>query len=164
MRLIDVNGEQLGVMPVRDALRIAEEKELDLVEVAPNAKPPVCRIMDYGKYRYEQQKKEREARKKQKIVHVKEVKMRVKIGDHDFDVKMKNAHRFLKAGDKVKATIMFRGREVVHPDLGRKVLERLANAVEDVGLVEQQPKKEGRNMVMILAPREERERVAAERE
>lgn len=126
---------------------------MDLVEVAPQAKPPVCRIMDYGRYRYEQSKREKEAKKKQKIITVKEVKLRPNIDDHDFNVKARNAIRFLKDGDKVKATIMFRGRQIVHPDIGRQLLVRLAEQVKDLATVERQPKLEGRNMIMILAPK-----------
>ncbi|MBX5475942.1 MAG: translation initiation factor IF-3 [Clostridia bacterium] len=161
VRLIDENGNQLGVMPTREALRIAQERGLDLVEVAAQANPPVCRIMDYGRFKYEQSKREREARKRQHIVDIKEVKLRVNIDEHDFEVKAKNALRFLKDGDKVKATIMFRGREIVHAELGRQVLDRLAKYVEAYGMIEQQPKVEGRNMVMVFAPRPQRERERA---
>jgi len=126
---------------------------MDLVEVAPQAKPPVCRIMDYGKFRYEQSKKEKEAKKKQRVITVKEVKLRPNIDDHDFDVKAKNAIRFLKDGDKVKATIMFRGRQIVHPELGRKLLIRLAGEVVELANVERTPKLEGKNMIMILSPK-----------
>jgi len=126
---------------------------MDLVEVAPQTKPPVCRIMDYGKFRYEQSKKEKEAKKKQRVITVKEVKLRPNIDDHDFDVKAKNAIRFLKDGDKVKATIMFRGRQIVHPELGRKLLVRLAGEVADLANVERTPKLEGKNMIMILSPK-----------
>ncbi len=153
--MVDADGNQLGVLPLREALRIADERQLDLVEVAPQAKPPVCRIMDYGKYRYEQSKKEKEARKKQRIINVKEVKFRPNIENHDFDVKTKNVVRFLKDGDKVKATIMFRGRQIVHPDLGKQLLVRLAEKVADLANVEKPPKLEGKNMVMILAPKQQ---------
>lgn len=153
MRLVDANGEQLGIVPISEALRIAQERGLDLVEVAPNARPVVCRLMDYGKFKYEQSKRERLARKRQKTVNIKELKMRPRIEDHDFEVKVRNAHRFLTDGDKVKATIMFRGREIVHADLGKKLLIRLAERLSDVAVVERQPKVEGRNMVMILAPK-----------
>jgi translation initiation factor IF-3 len=145
------------VIPVREALRLAEQRELDLVEVAPQARPPVCRIMDYGKYRYEQSKREKEARKNQKIISIKEVKLRPNIEDHDFEVKAKNAVRFLKDGNKVKATIMFRGRQIVHPDLGKKLLVRLAEKVADLANVERQPKLEGKNMIMILAPKQQQD-------
>ncbi|MFX4261362.1 translation initiation factor IF-3 [Pelotomaculum propionicicum] len=155
VRLIDSEGAQLGIFTSRDALRIAEEKQLDLVEISPAAKPPVCKIMDYGKYKYEQSKREKEAKKKQKIISVKEVKLRPSIEDHDFEVKAKNAARFLKDGDKVKATIIFRGREIVHTQLGQKLLKRLAEQVKDFSLVERQPKLEGKNMIMILSPKQD---------
>lgn len=152
VRLIDENGEQLGIMSGRDAQRIAEERGLDLVEVAPNARPPVCRIMDYGKYKYEESKREREARKKQKVINVKEVKMRPNIDDHDFQVRARQAERFLQDGDKVKCTIMFRGRQIVHADLGKKVLDRLLEQVQPLCIVERPARVEGRNMIMILNP------------
>jgi len=155
VRVIDSEGVQLGIMPAREALRLAEERQLDLVEVAPAAKPPVCRIMDIGKYKYEQSKREKEARKKQKIVNIKEVKLRPNIEDHDFDVKAKNAIRFLKDGDKVKATIIFRGREIVHTQLGQKLLNRLAEYLGEFSTIERQPKLEGKNMIMILAPKQD---------
>jgi len=153
VRLVGTNGQQLGIMPLREALRIAHEQGLDLVEVAPQARPPVCRIMDYGKYKYEQSKREREARKKQRIIDVKEVKLRPGIEEHDFQVKARNALRFLEDGDKVKVTIMFRGREISHPELGEKLCWRLADQVSELASVERPPKLEGRNMVMILAPK-----------
>ena len=153
--MIDAGGNQLGIMPLAAALRLAEEKELDLVEVAPQARPPVCRLMDYGRYKYEQSKREKEAKKKQRIINIKEVKLRLNIEDHDFLVKARSAERFLKDGDKVKATIMFRGREIVHPQLGQVLLHRLAEHVKEISTVERQPKLEGKNMVMILAPRQE---------
>ncbi|WP_347490781.1 translation initiation factor IF-3 [Desulfoscipio sp. XC116] len=157
VRVVDVDGKQLGVLPTREAFKLAEEKQLDLVEIAPQAKPPVCRIMDYGKFRYEQSKREKEARKNQRIINVKEVKLRPNIEDHDFEVKAKNAVRFLKDGDKVKVTIMFRGRQIVHPDLGKKLLVRMAEQVTDLANVERQPKLEGKNMIMILAPKQQQE-------
>lgn len=144
-------------MSVKDALRIAEEKQLDLVEVAPQAKPPVCRIMDFGKFKYEQSKREKEAKKKQRIIQVKEVKLRPRIEDHDYSVKAKNAERFLKDGDKVKVTIMFRGREIVHTDLGKKLLDRMAQDMKELCTVERLPKLEGKNMIMILAPKNEKQ-------
>ena len=147
------DGEQLGVMSVEDALNLAIERHLDLVEIAPTAKPPVCRIMDFGKYRYEQQKRDKEARKRQKTVDVKEVKLRPNIEDHDFEVKFKNAQRFLEDGDKVKVTIMFRGRELSHPELGRKVLDKMAIQIKDIANIERGAKLEGKNMIMILAPK-----------
>lgn len=153
VRVIDVEGEQLGIMPVEQALATAEERGLDLVEVAPNARPPVCRIMDYGKFRYEEARKARQARKKQHNVQVKEVKFRPGIESHDFEFKIRHARRFLEEGNKVRATMMFRGRQMAHPELGREVLSRVAEAVEDVGKVESDPSMEGRNMTMILAPR-----------
>ncbi|MFA4884901.1 MAG: translation initiation factor IF-3 [Desulfotomaculaceae bacterium] len=155
VRVIDGDGSQLGIFSSRDALRLAEEKQLDLVEISPAAKPPVCKIMDFGKYKYEQSKREKEAKKKQKIISVKEVKLRPNIEDHDFDVKSKNAARFLKDGDKVKATIIFRGREIVHTQLGQKLLKRLAECVGEFALVERQPKLEGKNMIMILTPKQD---------
>lgn len=139
-------------MPLREALRLAEERQLDLVEIAALAKPPVCRIMDYGKHKYEQSKRDKEARKKQKIINVKEIKFRPNIEEHDFDVKARNAIRFLKDGDKVKATIMFRGRQIVHTQLGYQILKKLAEEIKDYATVERQPKLEGKNMIMILAP------------
>jgi translation initiation factor IF-3 len=148
-------GEQLGIMLVRDALRTAQEKELDLVEVAPNAKPPVCRIMDYGKYRYEQSKREREARKKQKVIEIKEIRMTPKIESHDFQVKIKAAQKFLGDGDKVKAIIRFRGREIVHADLGRDLLMQLFASVKEHAVLEREPKIEGKNMIMIIASKSE---------
>ena len=153
MRVTSASGEQLGIMATRDALRMAEEPHLDLVEVAPKAKPPVCRIMDFGKYRYEQQKREKEAKKKQKIVTIKEVKLRPNIEQHDFNVKLKNALRFLEEGNKVKVTIMFRGRELSHPELGREVLDRVSEQLKELVAIERDAKLEGKNMTMILAPK-----------
>ncbi len=155
VRVVDGEGSQLGIFSPRDALRLAEERHLDLVEIAPAAKPPVCKIMDFGKYKYEQSKREKEARKKQKTISVKEVKLRPNIEDHDFEVKARNATRFLKDGDKVKATIIFRGREIVHTQLGQQLLKRLAEYVKEYSLVERQPRLEGRNMIMILSPKQE---------
>ena len=153
IRLIDHNGENRGVVDPRDAVRAAEEIGLDLVEISPNANPPVCKIMDFGKFKYEQQKKAAEARKKQKVIEVKEVKFRPNIDDHDYDVKMKNVTRFLEEGDKVKVTLRFRGREMAHAELGRSLLQRVASDVETLGKVEAMPKLEGRQMVMVVAPR-----------
>jgi len=155
VRLISPEQEQLGIVAVKEALRMAQEMELDLVEIAPHAKPPVCRIMDFGKHKYEQSKREKEARKKQKTINVKEVKVRPNIEDHDLDVKTKNALKFLKEGDKVKVTLMFRGREMAHAELGKKLLKRVADITEEVAIVERQPKVEGRNMIMILAPKQD---------
>ena len=153
VRVTDANGEQLGIMLTRDALRLAEEQHLDLVEVAPKARPPVCRIMDFGKYRYEQQKRDKEARKKQKVVTVKEVKLRPNIEQHDFEVKLKSAQRFIEEGNKVKVTIMFRGRDLSHPEIGTAVLDRIAKAMEETVSVERAAKLEGKNMTMILSPK-----------
>ena len=153
VRVTSAEGEQLGIMATRDALHMAEEQHLDLVEVAPKAKPPVCRIMDFGKYRYEQQKRDKEAKKKQKVITIKEVKLRPNIEQHDFDVKLKNALRFVQEGNKVKVTIMFRGRELSHPELGREVLQRVAAELKDTVSIERDAKLEGKNMIMILAPK-----------
>ncbi len=153
VRVTSATGEQLGVMLTREALHMAEEQHLDLVEVAPNAKPPVCRIMDFGKYRYEQQKREKEAKKKQKVVSIKEVKLRPNIEQHDFDVKLKNALRFVEEGNKVKVTIMFRGRELSHPELGKEVLSRVAEKLGGLVSIERNAKLEGKNMTMIVAPK-----------
>jgi len=157
IRVIDSNGEQIGIMPIKKALKLAQEKQLDLVKVAPQAKPPVCRIMDYGKYKYEQSKKEKEARKKQKIINIKEIRMSPKIEEHDFQVRVRNAQRFINDGDKVKVTIRFRGREIAHTDLGQEVLEKMAEELRDIALVEKKPKVEGKNMVMILSPKQEQQ-------
>lgn len=153
IRVIDTDGGQLGIMTPREALRIAEEKELDLVLVSDKADPPVCRVMDYGKFKFEQEKKAREARKKQHTSDVKEVKMRYKIEDHDYNVRVNQAERFLKSGDKVKATIMFKGREIQHSDLAESLLKRMATDLQAVAEVQQEPKREGRNMMMLLAPK-----------
>lgn len=153
VRVIGSDGEQLGIMSGREAQQLAYEKHLDLVEIAPTAKPPVCRIMDYGKYRYEQQKREKESRKKQKTFDIKEVKLRPGIEEHDFNVKFKNAVRFLEDGDKVKVTIMFRGRELSHPELGEVLLNKMAALLKEMAVVERQPKLEGKNMIMIVAPK-----------
>ncbi|WP_174678711.1 translation initiation factor IF-3 [Veillonella denticariosi] len=150
LRVVGPENEQIGIMSGREALALAEEQHLDLVEIAPNAKPPVARIMNYGKYRYEQQKREKEAKKKQKIVTLKEVKLRPHIEDHDFYVKMKNASKFLAEGNKVKVTIMFRGRELSHPELGMAVLTRFADELKETASIEKAAKLEGRNMTMIL--------------
>lgn len=152
VRLIDSTGDQLGVKSRNEALDIARTRELDLVMVAPKAKPPVCRIMDYGKFRYEQQKKEQAARRKQRVINVKEVRFTPAIGDHDFNTKLRQSRRFIKNGDKVKASVRFRGRAITHKDLGREVLERLAEELKDVAMIESRPKMEGRNMFMMLGP------------
>jgi translation initiation factor IF-3 len=143
----------LGVISISRALELAEAAALDLVEVAPGADPPVCKILDYGKYKYEAQKKKNEARKKQKVIEVKEIKMRPGIDDHDYQVKLRNMRRFLDEGDKVKVTIRFRGREMAHQDLGMKVLDRVREELDELSKVEQYPKIEGRQMVMVIAPR-----------
>ncbi|MBN3962588.1 translation initiation factor IF-3 [Nostoc sp. NMS8] len=153
IRVIDTDGAQLGIMPPQEAIRLAEEKELDLVLISDKADPPVCRIMDYGKYKFEQEKKAREARKKQHTADVKEVKMRYKIEEHDYNVRVKQAERFLKDGDKVKATVMFRGREIQHSDLAEDLLKRMATDLEPFGELQQVPKKEGRNMMMLISPK-----------
>ncbi|NEP11837.1 MAG: translation initiation factor IF-3 [Symploca sp. SIO2C1] len=153
IRAIGIDGEQLGILSPQDALRMAEEKGLDLVLVSDKADPPVCRIMDYGKYKFEQEKKAREARKKQHTADVKEVKMRYKIEDHDYQVRVNNAQRFLKSGDKVKATITFRGREIQHSNLALDLLKRMAKDLEEVAEIQQAPKREGRNMMMLLSPK-----------
>ena len=153
VRVITADGEQLGIMSGRAAQQLAVERHLDLVEIAPTAKPPVCKIMDYGKFRYEQQKREKEARKKKKTFDIKEVKLRPGIEDHDFNVKYKNAVRFLEDGDKVKVTIMFRGRELSHPELGEVLLNKMAEQLKEIAVVERVPKLEGKNMIMIVAPK-----------
>lgn len=152
VRLIDVNGEQLGIKSRNEALDIAANANLDLVMVAPNAKPPVCRVMDYGKYRFEQQKKEKEARKKQTVIKVKEVRLSPNIEEHDFNTKLRNARKFLSKGDKVKASVRFRGRAITHKELGQEVLERMAEECKDVAQIETKPKMEGRSMFLMLAP------------
>lgn len=153
VRVIADDGEQVGIMSSRDALRLAEEKNLDLVEVAPTANPPVCRIMDFGKFRYEQSKRERDNRKKQKVTALKEIRFSPKIDTHDFEVKAKNAKKFLEDGNKVKVTVRFRGREIVHNNLAKELLEELAKTVDDLAVMERSPKLEGRNMIMILGPK-----------
>jgi translation initiation factor IF-3 len=152
VRLIDQEGEQVGVVSLAEALRSAEEAELDLVEISPTASPPVCRIMDYGKFRFEQNKKQQEARKKQKQIQVKEVKFRPGTEEGDYQVKLRNLVRFLSDGDKTKVTLRFRGREMAHQDLGFKLLKRVEADLLDYGTVEQYPKMEGRQMVMVVAP------------
>lgn len=153
IRVIDTDGGQLGILTPQEALSMAEEKELDLVLLTDKADPPVCRIMDYGKYKFEQEKKAKEAKKKQHTADVKEVKMRYKIEEHDYNVRVKQAERFLKDGDKVKATVMFRGREIQHSDLAEDLLKRMATDLEPFGEVQQAPKKEGRNMMMLISPK-----------
>jgi len=152
IRVIDTDGAQLGILTPAEALRLAEEKELDLVLVSDKADPPVCRVMDYGKYKFEQEKKAREAKRKQHTADVKEVKMRYKIEEHDYQVRLKLADRFIKSGDKVKATIMFRGREIQHSNLAEDLLKRMATDLQEIAEVQQAPKKEGRSM-MLLSPK-----------
>jgi translation initiation factor IF-3 len=153
IRLIGADGENLGVVDPRKALMLAEEAGLDLVEISPNATPPVCKIMDFGKYKYETQKREAEARKKQKIIEIKEIKFRPGTDKHDYDVKMRSVMKFLEEGDKVKITLRFRGREMAHQELGLDLLNRVADDVKDVAKIENMPKLEGRQMVMMIAPK-----------
>ncbi len=155
--MIDQDGEQVGIVPTNEAINAAYEQDLDLVEVAASANPPVCRIMDYGKYKYEQARNKREARKRQKTIQVKEVKIRPKIEEHDFNVKLRMAKRFLESGDKVKVTVMFRGREIVHSDIGRRLLDQMSEALKDISNIEKRPGIEGHNMIMILAPKPSKE-------
>ncbi len=152
IRLIGADGENVGVVTPEKGMELAAEAGLDLVEISPNASPPVCKIMDFGKFKYETQKKEAEARKKQKIIEVKEVKFRPNTDTHDYDVKMRNVVKFLENGDKVKVTLRFRGREMAHQNLGRELLERVAADVEEIGNIENMPKMEGRQMVMMIGP------------
>ena len=153
VRLIDESGENVGVVSTADALDQADNAGLDLVEISPGAEPPVCKILDYGRFKYQDQKRKNEARKKQKTVDVKEIKMRPNIDQHDYDVKMRAINRFLEEGDKVKVTMRFRGREMAHQDLGLKVLDRVRDQLEEVSKVEQFPKMEGRQMTMVVAPK-----------
>ncbi|MCU9614166.1 translation initiation factor IF-3 [Caldibacillus lycopersici] len=156
VRIIDANGEQLGIKTKQEALEIAARRNLDLVLVAPNAKPPVARVMDYGKYRFEQQKKDKEARKNQKVINVKEVRFSPTIDEHDFNTKLRNARKFLEKGDKVKASIRFKGRAITHKEIGQKVLDRLSAECEDLATVESKPKMDGRSMFLVLAPKIEK--------
>ena len=153
VQLIDDTGQNRGVVPFFDALNLAEEVGLDLVEIAPNSVPPVCKLLDYGRFRFNEQKKQNEARKRQKTVEVKEIKLRPGIDKHDYDTKMKSVHRFFEEGDKVKVTLRFRGRELAHPELGMKLLQKVKADFEPVAKVEFEPRMEGRQMIMILAPR-----------
>ncbi|MEM6943350.1 MAG: translation initiation factor IF-3 [Pseudomonadota bacterium] len=155
IRLIDENGDNVGVVRPEEGVAMAEEVGLDLVEISPNAAPPVCKIMDFGKFKYETQKKAAEARKKQKVIEVKEVKFRPNIDTHDYDVKMRSVHKFLGEGDKVKVTLRFRGREMAHQELGRDLLQRVAGDIEELGKVESMPKLEGRQMTMVIAPQKQ---------
>ncbi|MEM0989741.1 MAG: translation initiation factor IF-3 [Pseudomonadota bacterium] len=152
IRLIDHEGENHGVVDPRRAMTLAEDAGLDLVEISPNANPPVCKIMDFGKFKYEQQKKANEAKKKQKVIEVKEVKFRPNIDTHDYDVKMKNVTKFLEGGDKVKVTLRFRGREMAHQEIGRDLLHKIADDIDGLGKIEAMPKMEGRQMIMVAAP------------
>ncbi|WP_109581410.1 translation initiation factor IF-3 [Cupriavidus plantarum] len=156
LRLVGVDNEQLGIVKFIEALRMAEDKDLDLVEIAPNATPPVARIMDYGKFKYEEAKRAHEAKLKQKIIQVKEVKFRPGTDDGDYNVKLRNLRRFLEDGDKTKITLRFRGREMAHQEIGARMLERLKSDLEELGQVEQMPKMEGRQMVMVLAPKKKK--------
>ena len=153
VRLIDSDGSQLGIVEIKEAQKIAYSKNLDLVKIAPQAKPPVCKIMDYGKYKFEAAKKEKEARKNQKIVTIKEVRLSPSIDEHDFQTKAKSAIKFLTAGDKVKVSVRFRGRELHHSSLGEAILQKFADAVSEVGTVDKMPKLEGRNMTMFVLPK-----------
>ncbi len=153
VQLIDQDGQNRGVVAIRDALALAQEAGLDLVEISPNSAPPVCKILDYGRFKYQNQKKASEARKKQKVVEVKEIKLRPGIDDHDYDVKMRSMQRFFEDGDKVKVTLRFRGREMAHQDIGYKLLQKLKEDVSTIAKVEAEPMLEGRQMIMILAPR-----------
>ena len=162
MRLVGPNGEQVGIVSIQDALRLAQEQDLDLVEVAATARPPVAKVMDYGKFKYESALKAREARKNQAHTVIKEMKLRPKIDPHDYETKKGHVVRFLKAGDKVKITIMFRGREQSRPELGRRLLSRLAEDVQELGFVEFAPKQDGRNMIMVLGPHKKKTEAMAE--
>ena len=153
IRVIDEAGQQLGIMPPAQALAVARQKGLDLVEVSPTAVPPVCRIMDYGRFQYLEQKRARQAKKHQKVIEIKEIKFRPKVDEHDYQFKKKHIERFLADGDKVKATIFFRGRENAHPEIGRRILERLIAELSDVGVIESEPQKEGNQLHTILAPK-----------
>jgi translation initiation factor IF-3 len=161
VRLIDENGSQVGIMRTQQALRYAQERDLDLVEVAPDARPPVCRVLDYSKYKYEQAQKQKAARKHQQQITVREIKFRPKIAQHDYDTKKGHVMRFLRGRDKVKVTIMFRGREMAHPERGEAILNRLAEELEDLAVVEQRPQQDGRNMTMMLAPQKSTKEAAA---
>jgi translation initiation factor IF-3 len=163
VRLVGPNGEQVGIVAINDALRLAQEADLDLVEVAPTARPPVCKLMDYGKFKYESALKARESRKHQAQTVIKEIKLRPKIDPHDYGTKRGHVERFLRQGDKVKVTIMFRGREQSRPDLGYRLLQRLAGDVEELGFVESQPKQDGRNMIMVIGPHKRKQDSKAER-
>jgi translation initiation factor IF-3 len=153
VRVVDDEGQQLGILPIQEALRLAYERNLDLVEVAPNAVPPVCRLLDFGKFQYERQKKEREARKAQKVIEIKEIRLRPRTGDHDIEVKVRQTLGFLEEGSKVKVAVRFRGREITHPEIARDQLDTFAERVGDAAIVEVQPSMEGRNLFMLLSPK-----------
>jgi translation initiation factor IF-3 len=163
VRLVGPNGEQVGIVSIGDALKLAQEADLDLVEVAATARPPVCKLMDYGKFKYESAMKAREARRNQAHTIIKEIKLRPKIDPHDYETKKGHVVRFLKAGDKVKVTIMFRGREQSRPELGFRLLQRLAEDVTELGFVESQPKQDGRNMIMVIGPHKKKAEAKAEK-
>ncbi|WP_452299637.1 translation initiation factor IF-3 [Microtetraspora fusca] len=163
VRLVGPNGEQVGIVSIGDALKLAQESDLDLVEVAATARPPVCKLMDYGKFKYESAMKAREARRNQAHTIIKEIKLRPKIDPHDYETKKGHVVRFLKAGDKVKVTIMFRGREQSRPELGFRLLQRLAEDVTELGFVESQPKQDGRNMIMVIGPHKKKAEAKAEK-
>ncbi|NMA83508.1 MAG: translation initiation factor IF-3 [Epulopiscium sp.] len=153
VRLIDEDGGQLGILPIREAQQMAYDKNLDLVKIVPNAKPPVCKIIDYGKYKFEQTKREKEAKKKQKVIHVKEVRLSPNIGEHDKNTKMRQAEKFLQAGDKVKVSVRFRGREMAHTSAGKEILDNFAKDLAEIGAIDKPAKMEGRSMVMYLMPK-----------
>ena len=153
VRVVNSEGKQLGIMPLKEALKIAREEDSDLVEVAPHSKPPVCKIMDFGKYKYQQSRKAHEAKKSQTVIQVKEVKIRPKTEEHDLQYKVRNIRRFLGDGNKAKVCVIFKGREIAHKEKGTQMLEKVAKEIEDVGIIEQKPKLEGRNMTMIIAPK-----------
>ncbi|MBN9426904.1 MAG: translation initiation factor IF-3 [Burkholderiales bacterium] len=156
VRLVGIDNEPIGIVGLRDAMRMAEEAEVDLVEIAPQARPPVCRLMDYGKFKYQEQKRAHEARQKQKVIQVKEVKFRPGTDDGDYQVKLRNLRRFLEEGDKAKVTLRFRGREMAHQEFGVRLLDRVRTDLEEVAMVEQMPKLEGRQMIMVVAPKKKK--------
>ena len=156
VRLISETGEQLGILPLNEALQIAYDREMDLVKIAPNSTPPVCKVMDYGKYRFEQQKREKEAKKNQRVIEIKEVRMSPGIDVNDFNVKLRNAQKFLKDGDRVKVTVRFRGREMAHTNIGEELLQRFAEECADIATMDKNPKLEGRHMNMFLSPKKEK--------
>ena len=160
MRVIDEEGNQIGIIPTRDALEMARSRGLDLVEVAPNAVPPVCRFMDYGKFRYEQSRRDRESRKHQHVVELKEIRLQPKIDDHDQETKRRQAQKFLDAGDRVKFTVRFRGREMAHPEIGKQILDHLAEGLRQFGTIEQTPRMEGRTMTLLIAPVKQKQSMA----